>query len=465
MFILCNIFRESIHSIVPFMAESGQSLLPWKYHLDIVPSEELESILTDVVNLVIGFSFEGRYDYSEVRVCFDNIIRNIPYSNCSNIYDIIADYKKRYIRLLDGNYYVSLFISVIKKIYSPAYNGKLDFFSKVPSSNKNNNAHVGILGNSITIGNPSRIGEEDLPLIQIPDAFLFNEILETFIETLKKSDSSYNLFNIENFVNYYSNDELVKLVFEAIILNATAYELANVSKYFIKYTDFLNDTIMPSLNSLTFIGEEFNDEIYFKTKRSDIEYETPWYFAFMLRNHRFELPNVRLSITNNEFGEKIANIIAVQSSQITRSNAEVSDIIKRKTPKTSSFRFYNPDHFISLVISFGILNGLGIYEVDVQDFMPIRYRKTVLDTKMNDKEAEDYIRRVFDKNIACYYKMILLTEDISILNNAGSPANLHLKTNNKIHFKDEFLNNLYLMGFNYGKSLQNENLERQERVI
>lgn len=457
MYILCNIFRESINSIIPFMVENGQAFLPWKHHFNIEPSEKLESILTEVVNVVIGFSFDGRYDYSEVRVCFDNIIRNIPYSNCSNIYDIIADYKSRYLRLFDENYYVDLFINVVKKIYSPAYDGKLGCFCRPSVHNvKSNNAHVGILGNSITIGQPSRIGEIDLPLIHIHDAAIFNNVLKRFIDTLKTSNSPYNLFKVENFVNFYNSDDLTKLVFEAVILNATSYELANVSKYFIKYTDFLNDTIMPSLNELAYLGSAFDDELYFKTKRSDIEYETPWYFAFLLKKHRFELPNVRMSITDNEFGEKIANIIAVQSSQITRSNAQVSDIIKRRIPKTSSFRFYNPDHFISLIITFGILNGLGINEIDVQDFMPIRYRKTIIDARMDEKEQEDYIKRVFDKNIACYYKMILLTDDIEILNNAGSSANLHLKTREEIHFKDEFLDNLYLMGFNYGKSLKNE---------
>ena len=460
MYILCRIFRESINSIIPFMAESGHTVLPWKNHLNIEPSEELEKVLTDVVNLVIGFSFDGRYDYSEVRVCFDNIIRNIPFSNCSNIYDIIHDYKNRYVRLLNDNYYVNLFVKVVKKIYSPTYDGKLGDFNKNTISSKTNNAHIGILGNSITIGKPSRIGEDDFPFIQIHDAMIFNDVLQKFIETLKNSNSPYNLYNVPNFVDFYSDDELIKLIFEAIILNASVYELANVSKYFIKYTDFLNDQIMPSLNNLTCIGEEFGDEIFFKTKRSDIEYETPYYFAFMLKNHRFELPNVRLSITNNEFGEKLASIITVQSSQITRTNVEISDIIKKKTPKTSAFRFYNPDNFISLIISFGILNGLGIYTIDVQDFMPIRYRKTVLDTKMNENEAEDYIKRVFDKNIACYYKMVLLTDDIEILSNIGCPANLQLKTSEMIHFDDAFLQNLYMMGFNYGRTIRSENLER-----
>ena len=460
MFILCNIFRESINSIIPFMAESGHTILPWKHHLNIEPSAELETVLTDVVNYVVGFSFDGRYDYSEVRVCFDNIIRNIPFSNCSNIYDIINDYKNRYMRLIEDNHYVNLFVSVIKKIYSPVYDGKLGSQDNRMANTKFSNAHVGILGNSITIGKPTRIGEEDLPFIQIHDANLFNDVLENFIHTLKNSNSPYNLYKVENFVNFYSSDELAKLVFESIILNATSYELANVSKYFIKYTDFLNDAIMPSLSTINCIGQVFEDEIYFKTKRSDIEYETPYYFAFMLKNHRYELPNVRLAITDNEFDEKIANIIAVQSSQITRSNAEVSQMIKNKIPKTSTFRFFNPDHFVSLVLSFGILNGLGIYEIDVQDFMPIRYRKTVLDTKMDEAESENYIKRVYDKNMACYYKMTLLTDDIEILNNAGSPANLHFKTNEEIHFKDEFLQNLYMMGFNYGKSLKNDQLER-----
>ena len=60
------------------------------------------------------------------------------------------------------------------------------------------------------------------------------------------------------------------------------------------------------------------------------------------------------------------------------------------------------------------MNYADIKEIDIQDFMPIRYRKTVLDCKMNERESEEYIKRVYDKNIACYYKMMLFTDDITI---------------------------------------------------
>ena len=462
MYILCNIFKESFNSISQLFKNENADISIWKPFINIEPSLELERDLTDVVNLMVGFSFAGKYNYSEVRVCFDNIVRNIPYSNYHNIHDIIRDFKNRYVNMFDKNHYVDLFIGAIKKIYNSSYDGKLgeDIWQKRNSQSNVGTTYLGIYKDAITIGMPARIGEDDIPFIQIRDVYSFEQDLKNFIEAIKNSQTAYNLFNVEGFTDCYSEDTIIKIIFEAVILNATAYELTNISWYFRKYTKIIEDNILPKISKMSFIGNEFEDEVFFKVKKSDVEYETPWYFAFMLRKHRFELPNVRLAIMENNDGEKIANIIAVQSSQLTRSNSSISEYIKKIMPKSSTFRFYNPDHFVSIVLTFGILNGIGIKKIDIQDFMPIRYRKTVLDCKMNTDEANAYIKRIYDKNIACYYKMMSFTEDINIENNAGSGTNLLLTTNDIIHFNNPFLHNLYMMGYNYGKSLDFNELER-----
>jgi hypothetical protein len=171
------------------------------------------------------------------------------------------------------------------------------------------------------------------------------------------------------------------------------------------------------------------------------------------------LPSVRLGLTTVE-GKTSANIVAIQSSSVTNHNPEVSRIIKDNIPKNSTFRHYNPEHFISLVLAFGVLNGLGITNINVQDFMPIRYRKTVMDKHFNEEEANNYIQRVYDQNIACYFKMALLSDDVMIQNFPGSGDNIIIETNDTIEFNNEFLDHLYLLGYNYGKSKRITTLER-----
>ena len=467
MYILCNIFKQAFDGLKEELDSSDSfshlNVTPSKKldssdslsYLNVTPSKELEDALEDLVRETLGFSFNDSYDYGAVRVCFDNVIKSMHYTDNRNFIDIIKIYKDKYFKILEDNHLTRLFVDVIKRIYSPNYDGKLgSYLVNNEQRSASSSAYVGTIYNSITVGMPIRIGQDLMPSVMIRDAYKFEEKLQIFVDTLKSSSSDYNLFKISGFTDSYTEDEILQMAFESIILNATSYELCNVGRYFMKYTSFLEDTTMPSLTPLVDLGSALDDELYFKVKKSDIEYETPYYFAFMLRDHQYELPNVRLSITEKDNGEKVANIIALQSSQITKRNPDIAEIIKRRTPKTSTFRYYNPEHFISLVLALGILNGLGITEIDVQDFMPIRYRKTVCDNSMNEEEAENYVKRVYDKNIACYFKMQLLTDDIEFTDYPASGDNLHLKTNDIVRFKDEFLNDLYALAYNYTSKLE-----------
>lgn len=123
----------------------------------------------------------------------------------------------------------------------------------------------------------------------------FNEVLKKYIESVFMSDSFYNLFSNKYFENV-SFDDKVKSIFECTIFNATNMELNNVEEFFIRYTSFMNDKTFENIRKPKYIGNLFDDELYVMSKRSEIEYETPFYLAFMLKNKRVELPNVRMGI-------------------------------------------------------------------------------------------------------------------------------------------------------------------------
>ncbi len=461
MYKLCNIFKNSCEDRKKLcINENIPESVNWYKVLDFEPSAQLEQKLQDLVNLMVGFSFTGTYDGSGIKVCFDNVVRNIPNSSYHNIYDIIADYIAHYNKLFEDNHLVDLFVRVIKKIYSPNYNGKPGIeYDRTPVDKDEDVTYIGVYGKTITIGQLTRLNKEAVPLIQIHDAYACEQVLKDFIQTIKDGKTAYNLYALPGMASVYDEDDLASMIFEGVILNASEYELSHVDDYFRKYTFIIDDKIMPSLTQTTKIGDAFDDEVYFKVKGSNIEFETPWFFAFMLKNHEFMLPSVRLGLTTVE-GKTSANIVAIQSSSVTNHNPEVSRIIKDNIPKNSTFRHYNPEHFISLVLAFGVLNGLGITNINVQDFMPIRYRKTVMDKHFNEEEANNYIQRVYDQNIACYFKMALLSDDVMIQNFPGSGDNIIIETNDTIEFNNEFLDHLYLLGYNYGKSKRITTLER-----
>ena len=149
MYILCNIFKNSCESLKKLYADNNNyQFLEWFKFLNVEPSPELEKELQSLVNLMVGFSFDGKYNYSEVKVCFDNVVRNMSYNSYKDVFTIIQDYKNHYTKLFEDNHLVELLVQVIKKIYSPNYNGKLGNEYSPGLANKNDNStYIGVYNN------------------------------------------------------------------------------------------------------------------------------------------------------------------------------------------------------------------------------------------------------------------------------------------------------------------------------
>lgn len=346
-------------------------------------------------------------------------------------------------------------------MYSKSYKGKILFdkkedlnYSSIAISNK---------GDSFVIGRITRKGDNPLPSVYINNIDDFEISLKKYIEALFMSDSFYNLFANKNFDNISFEDK-VKTIFECTIFNATGTDLNNIENFFRVYTDFITDKTFENIRRPSYIAELFDDELYVMSKRSEIEYETPYYLAFMLKNKRVELPNVRLGIeTKNK--EKVAHIIATQSAQTVLDRDKLNKIqaeIKNNLPTDPYFRFYNPTHLISLLMTFGMLNGMGIKNIDVKDFLPFRYNKTILDKQMSLEEADNYQTRLTNKNLITYMRLVELIDGINIASYPEMDMGLKIRLNDEIKCKNSFLQNIYDVAYEFGKNNKiNFNNERR----
>ena len=441
--ILSRIFLDVYNNFQMFNNKKTEIILE-----DYVSLEEtLEKYLVDILGNRIKYNYED--NFREIIMYFENIFYNSQHKNYNNIIACINSYKKEFIEKKETHKYLNLFINTIEKLYSKSYDGKL-------FSDKSNNltySSIAIVhrGDSFIIGRLPRKDQINLPTININNIDEFEKILQQYIDSIKNSDSFYNLFDNENY-DSLSFENKVQIIFECTILNATANDLNCVENFFRRYNSFINDKSLENMKNLQQMGELFNDELYIKLKKSGILYETPYYFAFFLRNNRVELPNVRFGIEERN-NKKIAHIIATQSSQgdININNLEkIQAEIKKKLPTEPYFRNYNPTHLISILMSFGILNGVGIKDIQIKDYLPFRYNKTILDKQMSEEEADKYQTRLTNQNIMTYMRLCELVEGINIVSYPEMDMGLILELDDEINCKNKFLQEIYDMGYQFG---------------
>jgi len=441
-FIFSKIFIESYYHHFNDTLNMNKTNL--KYSIS-----ELEDALKDFFHGVLGYRFHNNYNLAEIKMYCDNICKNISVIGAKKtLPDLIRDYRDTFVELLESHPYVKLFLDVLKRIFGKYYDGKLGNYSHFPNGKENTEAVISHQGKSFVITKAVRPNTFTLPSIFINNIDRVEESLSKFIESVRNSDTYYNIFNNMGYM-CYSDEDKIRMLFEAILLNATTFDLSNIDLFFKRYRHFVEDKVLGNIEGVNFLGNALDDELYCKVRKSDIEYETPYYLAFMLKDSHHELPNVRLSINKND---SLAYIMAVQTSQTIAENPEINEKIKASIPRTSDYRFFNPSHLISLTIAFGFINGLGIKNVNVVDYMPVRYYKTIQDKKMDEDEAHRYLVRLTDKNIYTYMKLDLLADGIEITNLPGTGYNMTLRIQDEVVFRNEFLQNLYDLGFKFGQA-------------
>ncbi len=421
-------------------------------------NDKLEGILEEYLVSILGSSIKNNYDvhFREIKEYFENIFVNKD--DDVKIEDFIKEYGNRFNRVIDDHPLVKMFFDTMRRMYSLSYDGRVKYYEEY---NYSNDMVIKNRGNSFVLGRMPRKDVNSLPFVHIKDIDEFESVLEEYIDIVKESDSFFNIIDNDK-LNDLPLESRIKALFECTMFNASNSDLIDVSLFFKKFTSFIVNDDLGKLRNLNYIGNVFDDELYVMLKRSELEYETPFCLCFMLRNNVVELPYVRLG-TENRDGKKVAHILSVQTSQsnyINRDNLlNVDKYFKKIIPKEKDFRNFNPSHLVSILMSFGLLKGMGIDRVVVYDYLPFRFNKTVLDKGMNEEESENFQRRLTDKNMYTYMRLCSVTEGIEISNYPEDGNLLELDISGKIISESDDLNSLYDMCYEFGKEFSKNNIK------
>jgi hypothetical protein len=319
-------------------------------------------------------------------------------------------------------------------------------------------------GKSYTIGREPRKEEEEMPAIIIKDIDNLENTLSLFLKKLEASDSFF-----KSFFDYMDYNDAISYLFEWVIKNASTNDMTDIEKYFKKYADFLSDNTFDALKHPINIGNFLGDELYVMRKKANVNYETPYYLSFMMKNEKncVELPTVRIGI-ENEGARKAAHILATQTSQINTNFErydEITACFKKMLSKSKNFREFNPSHIVSIILSFGLLKGMGIDKVVVEDYFPLRLQRLILENQKNDDELYDLQHRLTDKNIYNYFRLMEFFDGVKIAEYPDNGNGLILFLSDNIKSENAFLQNLYNIGYRAGIKNKIESVEEQNKIF
>jgi hypothetical protein len=418
-------------------------------HLQIDDYEKLENNLKTYLNYVLGYKLDNDYSqyFREIRKYFENIIVNAKNINCLDINQFILDYAQHFFEEIDKRPLSSIFIYTLKNTYSNDYAG----------------VAIGNNGNSYTVERVQRKDEEEMPAINIKNIDDLEYTLSLFVEKVEKSDSYFN-----SFFDFMDRKDAISYLLEWVVKNATQSDMSDIEQYFKKYADFITDTTFDSLKHPVKIGNLLGDELYVMRKRANVNYETPYYLSFMMKteNKGVELPTVRMGIESG-MQKKVAHILATQTSQVNTNferYGEITSCFKKMLSKSKNFREFNPSHVISIILTFGILKGIGIDKVVVDEYFPLRLQRLILENKKNDEELYDLQHRLIDKNIYNYFRLMEFFDGIEIADYPENGSGLILHLNDNIKSENAFLQNLYNIGYRTGNQVRSNTAEEQQIV-
>lgn len=439
-YILSKIFFTLYKQYLPHQT-AKQFIVPESIYERMEPRLEnyiLQVMGYKVYNQYINYK-EGRihtFEYfQELTVFFENFLNNVAFLGGATDTSAVSKYGEEFFEEIDAHPYVKHLIEAARKTLSYRTDDTVIHHDK------------GVY----TIG-PVKDKKIETPvMVRISNVEKLEGILEEYIDTVRYSDSYYaRPFHPDSGM---SEEEAIEYTLEWTLRNGTCYDLSNIENFFKKYISFIKDRTLDKYKSLQKMGDFLGDELYVLLKRAPVAYETPYYFAFMMKNAHIEFPNIRMGIADLD-GKKRAHILAVQTSQTVEENEkskEIANLVKRMLPKSKYFREFNPSHLLSFVFFMGILNGVGIKEIEIPDFLPLRYQRFVNEGRMSEEELHSYQYRLTNKFLNTFLRVNEHAEGMEIINYSeyGSPVIVRL--DDKITFDNEFLQNVYNIGYRMEK--------------
>ena len=432
-----------------FMRSNGKNSYP------LVDNIKLEETLRQYILKVMGFHVYNEYlmsqqpdsrvtfsYYAAVRKWLVNLVQNFDYNNTRSLIEAIEDYGDNFYSNIEKRPYVDKLIKGMKRLYSKDENDP-----NIVINHKDKMYRIGLIDGKIN---------ESMPVMVINNIDNLEDTLSKYVNAVIETDNAYR-FVLEDPSEDDMDKKIVNL-FMWTLINVSSYDALYMERYFKKYTSFItDDTFSFYRHNVSKMGNLLNDELYLLERDSTCSYETPYYLAFMLKNRRVELPNVRIGI--EDLGnKKVAHILSLQSTQMHKNPIEdpiINKEIQTQLPKSPYFREFNPSHLLSLVITLGLLNGSGINEITVYDYLPMRFQRFVREGRMNEEELYNYQHRLTNKFVNVFFRLMEFTDQIEAVSYPDNCSNLMLSVKDKLVFNNELLDEAYMIGYNQSYNLNN----------
>lgn len=424
------------------------------YDENITDPDYLEEKLLSYLHTIYTFKFDYSHYYAEVRMYFENILVNIPRNHRFNLVQGIDDYVNKLDYEFKTHPLSKLFMDKARKLYSD-----LDCDSVIRHNSK-----------SYTIQRVYREREIDMPSLYIPNIDEFEKVLTDFIINVKNSKSDFKAC-----LNPEKGETEMNIISDLliwVIKNATGYELTNVTDFFRRYSQYINDNTFYRLENPIKIGMLLNQDLKIKIRKSSCHYETPYFLSFILGNNEtIELPNIRLAIQMHD-NKKVAHILATQSSQdnynldyLKVQEENLKTLFKAENKRyrniqksgVKNIRHFNTLHTYSIILTLGLLKGMDISKVQIASYLPLRLQSKILMENYSDYDIDKYQYRLTNLNMMTYIKVISDMPGIEIEDYPDLDGTLKLLVTDNVTSDNKLFKKLYEYGLQAGKQNKSEN--------
>lgn len=348
--------------------------------------------------------------------------------------------------------------------------------------------NVGFNTNIVHDGKVYSFREKDnldylFPTLQINDYTTFMYCLCEYVDKARE----FYRDEINTDYNSFSDSDISKLLMALIWSNATSYDFNNPVEYLRRRISFLDNRSLGGIPNVMLTDEMpvFDDSVIeVSIKKAPLLLEAPYILESRLKKDDdiYMLPSVFFGIDNDD-----CYIYGIQNkSKLGKNLTSYQKTIRRKLNKVKKgFSFdedldvmnsddveafnvnypenmtsVDPSFLTSLTVGLAVFNNIGMSNIVVPDFFPIRYNSQQIITNLKASSKSGYMQELFlkdeivkhdrinrnmvDKKIRSFRRLVF---HFDFLNIETFPKELddsmHISINNGYCCNNELLNQIY----------------------
>ena len=245
-------------------------------------------------------------------------------------------------------------------------------------------AEVKRIGKKVII-TPKR-NPEYIPEFVINNVDVFEETLRRYLDTIKTTHIKSTRMDDRHNERYF--------IFN-IWKNAASSDFQNPEKFIARYTNFIKDDTFSQFDRLMTLGMYENSMLMVQREEDDYGFETPYimHLSFTNGKYIYNLPWIRYGISQNQNGDKMAYIYALQKMEPSLSeqyNEEIRKNLNKLNSGVKKYRNVTPNAIAALSVFMGMLEAEGVTAIKVPDFLIGRYGRFVNATTEEETDRIQY---------------------------------------------------------------------------